>query len=241
MDNLNHVVHIGCLNMLPGSPQGPAVSENTKYTCFEHPDLLNEIDKRHIDEEYKKIPEELRARVSVEFRNAENTGLLSDSIDEVHMYNVLGYGSTKNKEEIINEAHRILKPLKQLYVGETIPPPYPFEDLLIMCRRKFSVNVLSPDLKQHGSEDEIKRFYELIVENQVREIYNKNFFEWYPLLMNLKVNSGDYKLNPEEMEIINNIRGKESGRGYMSKGSYLVELVKIPQKTSVDKTLPNIL
>jgi ubiquinone/menaquinone biosynthesis C-methylase UbiE len=223
MSSNKKVVHIGCFLDIPGGKSGPKVEPGVEYLCFEIGDRFKEA----IVQEYEQISPTYKEQVKLIFQSARNTNLPESSIDEIHMYNVLGDPKVTKSEELLTEANRILKPQKAIYIGETITP-YAIEDLIIMSRKtNFSMELIVPHPTEHLTEQEIKRFHEIIEENKSSEAYNKNFHEWYDLLHKTKLLkepfSKPYRLNDSEKKTITNYRGNEN---WICIDSYLVKFIK---------------
>jgi len=225
---MQKVVYIGCFNQIPGARNGPKLKEDTQYICYELIDRFRD----YIEMEYDTIPEIQKKQVELKFSNARHTRLKDETIDEVHMYNILGDPNINDIDEFLIESRRILKSEKSLYVGET-NTPYAIENLINMTRKnKFSIHIIVP--QPQITEKELARFYEIMAENITKETYNKNFNEWYTLLESLNLIT-NYKLNNQEKKIIEEYKGTgqvlTSGyRGIdqvISLGSYLVRLDKV--------------
>jgi len=225
MDFNKEVVHIGCFSHMPGNNSGPKIEPGTHYTCFELIDHFKEF----IDKTYDELPQLAKDQVTLIFshpsnnyRNGRSTGLESDSIDEVHMYNVLGDPKIENLDDFFVESRRILKLGKSFYIGET-NTPYSFENLILRVRKhQFALKVLVPHINEYVSGEEMKRFHEIFLENTSSEKYSKNFNEWYGLLEKMHL-IHRYKLTDSEKETIAKYQGEH--RPY-SLGSFMIELIK---------------
>lgn len=113
------VVHLGSGYSIPGHREGPVLQPHTNYFCVDPcQDWFGATGKCY----YKALPDKIKKHVKLIFRDGRNTPFSSESIDEVHMYNVLSYREVKDKQGLLDEAMRILKDSGSFFVGELITP-----------------------------------------------------------------------------------------------------------------------
>lgn len=154
------IVYIGPGWCIPGHQNGPKLQENFKYICIETPNnnLWNSVGQGF----YDRFPIPLKNRVQLIRARGENTGLEDNSVDEVHLYNILGDVRIKNREKIFIEAIRITKLAGNIYVGEILTP-YPIESLIKTGNEygltsKILINGTTSGIKEEDKET----FYSLI-------------------------------------------------------------------------------
>lgn len=154
------VVYVGPNLLIPGDRSGPPLQPDTRYICFEKPNYLEgpgltDLDRDAINnlanpfarpaatyihkgdapakQVHESLPEEIRRLVDLRFVSARATGLEPDSVDEVHIYNVLSDSSVGLPIHFFLEAFRILRKGGSLYTGETLSPEnFPLREALRM-------------------------------------------------------------------------------------------------------------
>lgn len=147
---LKRVVHFGTGRLIAGTPLGKPVEFNEIHYSLDIDPLVHE--------QYKTYLKQKRIKRGSVFRlgSAEETGLRGNSVDEIHMHNLLCSKpfTEKERRNIFAEAKRILKPGAPIIIGHTnTPGVFPKERLGEEARKHgFDMEMLVEDLRNQVQE-----------------------------------------------------------------------------------------
>jgi hypothetical protein len=222
------VVYIGMFTHLPGSKEGPALREHTKYLCYEKNDSESSTYpwEKIVREVYDLLDASIKQDVHLIFREDNVTRLDSQSVDEVHVYNVFSDPSVPKKscDELFDDAVRILKPGGHLYSGETITPTgYPPSILLHKSFRYcLDAQLLVPNPLTVLSEENVSDFKKKFTLKRQGVVGEES--DYYSLLDKMGISDiVRYSFSQEDKEVFFQHRGKASN----TNNGYLLRLTKL--------------
>ena len=163
------VVHVGPNYLLPGTRHGIRVKEDEVHLCYE-PDKSNwHFLKR-------KNP---KARVGISGKAFEKSSLAKESVDEIHIHNVLCDPEVFFKKQILQKAAVALKPGGRIWVGHTRTPDNFSFDQFKATARKFGLNAKIVVMDETGKGEPSRKQLRLMTNrmgNIVEEGVMNNFF-----------------------------------------------------------------
>ncbi len=172
MESLKKIAYFGVGDKIPGTRRGPKLRKNCVYHCVDLPDSdwFQEGLQKHIS-----LDKSTKSRVNIEQKNVRDLTWAKESIDEIHICNVMGDPEAKNLNALIEKSIYVLKNEGFIFIEESYTPYPPSQLILEFAARNMDFKLIAPKIDIIMNREELMKFTELTqyINSQKNNNYDK--------------------------------------------------------------------